>query len=87
MLPPTYRVVKLSCPHKQWWGLVQLCPVKRTKQAEPVVSAYRTGDIPDTTAVCCLAGGEVEAVYETAADKARGSQKQTSQATIVRTQP
>lgn len=36
-------------------------------------------------AVCCLSGGEVEAAYDTTVDKAGGSQKPTSQATIVRT--
>lgn len=35
-------------------------------------------------AVCCLSGGGVEAAYDTAVDKAGGSQKPTSQATIVR---
>lgn len=31
-VPPTYHVVELAYPHKQWWGLVQMFP--GIKQAE-----------------------------------------------------
>lgn len=57
---------------------------KKKKQAELDLSYFSS---PGFSSGCCLGGDEVTVGYETAAEEAEGSQKPTSQATLVTTEP